>query len=217
MFKTEMHLHTKESSACSWMYAEEMVKAYYDAGYSTLVITDHFLKGDISWEEKVEKSLLGYYKAKEAAKKYNINILMSTEMAFEKTRPNHYLLLGITEEFLLSNPDISDMSVEEFYPIAKENGILVVQAHPFRDENCYPTADFVDAIEVYNACPRKSDYSHKSLKVAEENNLYKTAGSDTHRLEDVGRGGIMTNTEIKTMDDLIKAIKSQSLEIIYAE
>ena len=217
MFKTETHIHTKNSSGCGWLFAEEMVKEYYEAGYTTIVITDHFCTENIAWNEKVQKSLAGYYKAEEVSKKYNINVLMSTEMEFDKTKPNHYLLYGITQEFLLANPDIDKMSIEEFSWIAKEKGIFVVQAHPHRNERCYPTPKFVDAIEIYNGNPRHSDYSDKSLKVAEDNNLYKTAGSDAHRKEDIARSGIITDIEIKSIYDLIEAIKDGNVKIIYPE
>ena len=215
MFKTETHIHTKNSSGCGWLFAEEMVKEYHDAGYSTIVITDHFSIDNVAWEEKVKKSLLGYYKAKEVSEKYNINVLMSTEMEFEKNKPNHYLIYGITEEFLLSNPDVNKMGIEEFSHIAKENNLFIVQAHPHRNKTCYPTPKFVDAIEIYNGNPRHSDYSDKSLKVAEDNNLYKTAGSDAHRKEDIARSGIITDIEIKSIDDLIEAIKNTNVKIIY--
>lgn len=217
MFKTETHIHTKNSSDCGWLFAEEMVKEYYEAGYSTIVITDHFCTENIAWDEKVKKSLVCYYKAKEISKKDNINVLMSTEMEFDKTKPNHYLLYGITEEFLIANPDINKMSIEEFSYIAKENGLFVVQAHTHRNKRCYPTPQFIDAIEIYNGNPRHSDYSDKSLKVAEDNNLYKIAGSDAHRKEDIARSGIITDIEIKSIDDLIVAIKERNIKIIYHE
>ena len=62
MFRTETHLHTAETSPCGKVSAAEMVKRYYDAGYKTLFITDHFYTkyfetlGNLSWEEKIERS-----------------------------------------------------------------------------------------------------------------------------------------------------------------
>lgn len=159
-------------------------------------------------------SLHGYFKAKTAAEKYGMNVIMAAEFEFEKTYPNHYLTLGITREFLDSHPDICRMSIEEFSKIAKENNIFIIQAHPFRDGNNFPTPDFVDAMEILNANPRHEDSSEKAKKTAEDNGLYICGGSDAHRTEDVGRGGIITETEIKTAQDLINAIMSRKIEII---
>ena len=220
MFKTETHLHTSESSGCARLSAEEMVKSYYEEGYSTICICDHLKEdhlihwGNISWQEKVNNHLKGYEKAKETALKYNINILLASEIEFKKTAPNHYLLIGVTKEFLLSNPDICEMSIEEFAILAKKNNIFVVQAHPFRDSRCFPTSEFVDAIEVYNSNPRHSDFNEKSFELVEKYDLCITAGSDAHRAEDIARSGILTETEIKTSDDLIEAIKERKIRII---
>lgn len=219
-FKTETHLHTNESSGCARVGAEEMVEAYHKAGYSTLCICDHLKEdhlihwGDISWEEKIDNHLIGYKKAKEAAQKYNINILLTTEIEFKKTAPNHYLLLGVTEEFLKATPNICDMSIEEFRKIAIENNIFIVQAHPFRDGNNYPTPEFVDAIEMYNSNPRHKDFSEKSLELVKKHSLCITAGSDAHRKEDVALSGITTETKIDSVEQLIDAIKEKKIKPI---
>ncbi len=213
MYKTEPHLHVAEVSPCSKIRAVEMVKLYHEAGYKTIFVSDHLKQvyfdklGDIPWEDKTTIFLSGYYIAKEAGKKYDMNVLMSAEILFEGN-PNHYLVYGIDKEFLDSYPDLCKMTVEEFYKIAKQHNVFVVQAHPFRDESCYPTPDSVDAMEIYNSNPRHKDFSEKSEKCAKEHSLYVTAGSDSHQLPDIGKGGILSETEIKTAEEFIALIKS---------
>lgn len=57
-YLTELHLHTKESSSCSEIIAQDMIKAYQAKGYSTIVITDHCSKNKMnslgyrSWKKK---------------------------------------------------------------------------------------------------------------------------------------------------------------------
>ena len=222
MFKTETHLHTKESSWCGWLSAEDMLKEYRKRGYSTVCISDHFKQeyfdawGDISWEEKIKRTLLGYYNAKKVADKYGINVLMSTEIEFEDTKPNHYLLYGVTEEFLISNVDLCKMSIDKFAKIAKENSIFIIQAHPFRNGVCFPTPEYVDAFEIYNGNIRHKEFGDAG-QLAKEKNLYVTSGSDAHRLEDVGTGGIITDSEIRTMEELIAVIKCGDFETIGIE
>ena len=218
MFKTETHLHVSEISPCSKINASEMVALYHEAGYKTIFVSDHFKQiyfdalGDIAWQDKVTIFLSGYYRAKAAAKKFGMNVLMSAELLFEGN-PNHYLVYGITKEFLDSYPDLCKLSVEEFYEIAKKHNVFVVQAHPFRDGNCFPTPNSVDAFEVYNANQRHKDFSEKSEESAIQNGLYMTAGSDTHRLEDVAKGGVLTVTEIKSAEDYISLVKSGKIEL----
>ena len=40
--KIEMHVHTSEGSSCAKAEAQEIVKAYGEAGYDAIVITNHF-------------------------------------------------------------------------------------------------------------------------------------------------------------------------------
>ncbi len=221
MYKTETHLHVAEVSPCSKFKAPEMVKMYHDEGYKTIFIADHFEKryfdalGDIPWEDKITIFLSGYYKAKAVAKEYDMNVLMAAEFTIlsEDGIHNHYLAYGITREFLNKYPDIQNKSIEEFSKIAKENNIFVVQAHPYRDDYCFPTADFVDGIEIYNSNPRHNDFNDKAEALAKEKGLYMTAGSDAHRLEDIGNAGVLSENEIKTAEDFIELIKSGKAEI----
>lgn len=222
MFKTETHLHTKESSWCGWLTAEEMLKEYRDRGYTTVCISDHFKQeyfdawGDIPWEEKVKRTLLGYYNAEKVADKYGINVLMATEIELEETKPNHYLLYGVTEEFLISHINLCKMGIEEFSKIAKENNIFIIQTHPFRDGLCFPTPDYVDALEIFNGNLRHKDLGD-AKQLAKDKGLCVVSGSDAHRPEDIAQGGIITDKEIKTLDELIAVIKSGDFKTIGIE
>lgn len=70
MFFYELHLHTAETSRCGRSPAADMVKAYYDKGFSGIVVTDHFINGNSyandpdGWDEKMDVYLRGYQAAK---------------------------------------------------------------------------------------------------------------------------------------------------------
>ena len=219
MFKTETHAHVKESSKCGKIFADDMSRAYKDAGYKTVIIADHFQQRafpdfyEISWEEKVDRFYKGYESAKIAGEKYNVNVIFSCEVRFNESS-NHYLLLGIDKDFLLKRSDLFDMGIKEFYPYAKEHGVTVVQAHPYRDGKNFPTTDYVDAIEIINSNPRHENYTDKTIKLAEETHLPTTAGSDAHREEDIALSGVISKTEIKTADDYVKLLLTKELELI---
>lgn len=219
MYKIETHLHTSEVSRCAKLSAEEMIKFYAQAGYDVVLVTDHYTKrffnglGDISWKEKAEKYLLGYKAAFQAGKKFGVTVLLSMELTFDNA-PNDYLVYGITEKFIENNPELYESSIEKFYPIAKENGFLVIQAHPFRDKVCYPTIEFVDGLEIYNTNPRHEDYNERTKVLAEENNLLFTAGSDAHRSEDATLTGLISTKPVFNMDDFIALIRSKEVEVV---
>lgn len=218
MYKIETHLHVSEVSPCAKLTAEEMMRLYSEAGYNTVFISDHYKKvyfdklGELPWEEKTKLFLSGYTKAKEVGEKYGVTVLPAAELAFVGT-PNHYLVYGITKEFLDNYPNLSEKSVEEFYEIAKENKLLVIQAHPYREPNNFPTLDYVDGVEIYNSNPRHEDHCDKAETLCKGKNLYVTAGSDAHRVEDVGKAGMLSETPINTVEEFISLIKSGTAQI----
>ena len=154
--------------------------------------------------------------AKAAGEKLGLNILLGAEITFENV-PNDYLLYGIDRDFLDSleaYPDIFSWGIEKFSVFARKHNVFIVQAHPCRDTYCFPTPEFVDGMEILNSSPRHLDHSVKSLEIAKKHKLYMTAGSDSHRSEDVARTGILSECEIKTADDYIACIKSGNAKII---
>ena len=219
IYRTETHLHTAESSFCAMLSARRMLEIYHEKGYKTVFITDHltektFEKYDReTWEESVWRYLRGYREAKVVGDKLGMNVILGAEITLTES-PNDYLAYGITREFMLSHPEIYNLTRDELDREAKKYGIFLVQSHPYRDGMCFPTPDCVDGVEVYNSNPRHNDFSDKSLAVARENGLYITAGSDAHREDDAALSGIITDTEIKTSDDFISVIKSGEFTII---
>lgn len=219
MFKTETHVHTTEVSQCSKRRARDLVKAYKEAGYSTIIITDHFQTntvgtyGDIPWSDKMTIFLYGYYRAKFEGDKLGLNVLPGAEFGFPGV-PNHYLAFGITKEFLDSHPDLHKYDIETFSRVAREAGIFIVQAHPFRDGKCFPTPEYIDGIEIYNSNPHHEDHSDMSEELAKAHGLYVTAGSDAHGDASIAGTGLESDYEIKTIEDFISLVKSGKAKII---
>ena len=219
MFKTETHLHTAETSPCGKVSAAEMVKRYYDAGYKTLFITDHFYAkyfetlGNLSWEEKIEQFFSGYEAAKVVGKSLGMNIIPAAELRLDGSN-NDYLLYGADRAFLTNLAKTLDMSIESFYAYAKKHGVTVIQAHPLRDGRCTPTPEFVDGLEAHNGNPRHENFTDKVMELAREYGKLVTGGSDAHRPQDVGSSGIMTEREIRTAKDYIDVLIEGNFTII---
>ncbi len=219
MFKTETHLHTAEVSRCGKLRAHEMVRAYKEAGYSTLFVSDHFQKntldtlGDIPWEEKISIFLSGYYRARAAGKEQGLTVLPAMEVCFVDA-PNHYLVYGITKELLSLYPELHTYGIERFAEIARAHGLFLVQAHPHRDGRCYPTPQYVEGVEVYNSNPRHEDESERSEQMAREHGLAMIGGSDAHRDEDVALSGILTKERIETAEQFIRIVRAGENGII---
>lgn len=220
MFKTETHLHTAETSRCGKMHAHEMMRAYKEGGYSTVFVSDHFQKntldtlGDLPWEEKISIFLSGYYHAKYEGEQLGLTVLPAAEICFGGEDPNHYLVYGLTKELLVSYPELHTLGIERLRAITKEHGLLLIQAHPYRDGVCVPRPEMVDGMEVYNSNPRHEDHSERSLEIARAHGLCLTGGSDAHRVEDLCGSGILTEERIESAEQFIRLVREGKCEII---
>lgn len=217
----EMHFHTKDTSNCAVVSAKDAVEEYIKAGYDGIVVTDHLNDSTYmkkgrkfwSWKKKIDFLLLGY---KEAVKAANgrINVLLGVELRFRTSEgDNDYLVYGVTEEFLYSHPFIREMNSKSFYELAKKNGLLVFQAHPFRVGMKVTNPKFLDGIEIFNGNPRHNASNDIAEAWAKKYDLMVTSGSDYHEIEDLARGGIWFNKEIKDNKTLVEELNKRDYEI----
>ena len=107
------------------------------------------------------------------------------------------------------------MNLREFYGEYRDR-LLIIQAHPNRAGESSP-ADFhlLHGYEAVNSSPRhhnQNGLTQRSLCLHPW--LIPTAGSDSHRPEDVGRTGILTDRPLAENDDLTALLKSREYELI---
>ena len=224
-YKTELHCHTSEVSACADESAAETVEKYIKYGYSTLVITNHLAEsnfrnmgyGDAPWEEKARMYIDGYEKTKEAAAG-RLNVLFAAEIRFNELE-NDYLLFGMTPEFLIAHPDIYHMSLREFYEeINHPNRFIIIQAHPMRFHIQHVFPWHIDGFEIYNGHPDNESYNRAARAYSEYFPAkIMTSGSDHHDRNHIPDAGIETDYEIKTMDELMDTFRARSYTLIEDE
>lgn len=217
----ETHCHTSQVSGCAKSTAEEMTEAYIKAGYTGIVVTDHFEPGTITnrcpyqdWEERVEWYLGGYRAALQAAGG-RLKVLWGLELRFTENF-NDYLVYGLTAKQLLeiSKNGLLDWGIQKFHQYAKEKGILVFAAHPFRFSMTVTRPEAVDGIEVHNGNPNHDSHNPLSMWWADRFGLLKISGSDAHITDFVAKGGIMTNEAICSMQDFCRAFSSPDTKLI---
>ena len=210
-FKTELHAHTSEVSPCGHVTAPEVADRFIAEGYSSLVITNHYspyiidnLKG--TWREKMDYYMYPYYLMREHAGD-RLHVILGCELRFEGNI-NDYLIYGITEDFLRENPDLHKMSLRSFAPLARENGFLVVQAHPFRNGIEIVPPELLDGMETFNGTPSYDGRNAIADAWAKRYGLIRTSGSDFHNPDQYGTGGILTSAAIRTGEELVAVLKS---------
>ncbi len=184
-FLFEMHAHTSQTSTCGDAPAETVVETFRGLGYDGIVITDHMHTGTMKcvknepWEKKADHFLEGYRAAKKLETE-DFSVLLGMELRFLENI-NDYLVYGFNEEFIYSHPNLDRIQcLEDFRPIADENGLIVFQAHPFRVGMTISDDELLDGVEIYNAHPGHESNNDIARAWAEKYELRPTSGSDFH-------------------------------------
>lgn len=218
-YKTELHCHSSPVSRCASSGPDKVVEEYLAAGYTTIVLTNHLSSAtfDIvsgSHKDKIAYYMDGYTKLKTAAAG-RINILLGCEINLT-TSSNDYLVYGITERFLLDNPDILSLNIQKLSTLCRREGLPIYQAHPFRRNMTIVKPSLIDGIEVDNGNIRHNSSNPIALAWADRFTLQKITGSDYHDPGDLTVCGIETEKPITTNDELLAVLKSGSYEILHS-
>lgn len=221
MYKIETHLHTVYSSRCGHLDAQTLVSAYLERGYHGIVVTDHFsrvtcefLNADLSRPtHAAELFLRSYHLLREEGLRRGMQIYKGAEFRFDGS-DNDYLVIGYPDE-LLYDPDTTfKEGLPAFSRRCRETGALLIQAHPYRD-GCTPAdPQYLDGVEVHNRNPNREDRDAPALEFARKYGLIQTSGSDCHRPNQIGNGGILCETLPQTDAELLTLLRSGEYTLI---
>ncbi len=226
-YVTELHCHSGDVSNCATATAQEIIDEYCAAGYTSLVLTNHFSRytfagsygkfhGDPEdHNDRVDFFMSGYKELKALAAD-RLNILFGVELRSNQDE-NDYLIYGVDEYFLREHPDIMDMSVTALREEINAYGGLLFQAHPFRNHmNIRPPAR-LDGIEVFNGNTVLDSRNDIALLWAEKYGLLMSSGSDFHHSKkDRANGGIITDVPITNEAQLVEILRRKNYTPISA-
>jgi len=221
MYRIETHLHTKHTSSCGWLEAAVVAEAYQKAGYAAMALTDHYNRDTFRYlqvdtaapGDKIGPFLTGYRLLKEECEKRGLLLYQGAELRFDECC-NDYLLYGYPDELLAEPEEVFHMGIAAFAPLAREAGALLIQAHPYR-KKCTPAfACYLDGVEVLNLNPRHDSRNDRAAEYAALHGLLRTSGSDCHRIEDVGAGGILAGELPEDTAGLVRLLRSGNYTLI---
>lgn len=226
MYLYETHVHSLNGSLCAKCTPHELVRAYKQAGYTGLILTDHFVKGntsvprDLDWETRMRMYYDAYLQAKEEGDKLDFDVFFGIEHWYAKGK--EILIYGITLDFLLAHPELGTAKIETYAELIHEYGGILVHAHPYRirdyiDPDFMPLYDVCDGIEVYNAGD-DDEINELALQDAIQLNKIMTSGGDVHRVigePKLGQAGIAFPRRLKDIHDFVTALKNGEGQIMY--
>ena len=169
MYRYELHMHTKEGSACAVSLVEDMIKQYVKIGFSGAVVTNHFIRGNtcvsrsLPWEQLIMQYSKAYTNGRKIAEELDFDLFFGIEEGYGNGK--EFLAYGFEPEFLLSRPFLRNADLNIWAQEIHSVGGFIAYAHPFRNRDYItnpdevPDISIVDGIEGYNRGNRDIDYS----------------------------------------------------------
>ena len=218
-----MHCHSVNVSSCAHATEFEIVDKYVEAGYTSLVITEHInpwtfpreLEGS-TWHSRLDYFIDGYNKLCRAAEG-KLNIMLGAEIRFMRDNNSDYLIYGLTEQFLLELGDPRYYNIYTLSRTVREAGMMIFQAHPFRSTMMVTDPALLDGIEIANLSPWHNSHNSVAKLWAEDNRLIGITGTDFHDPVHTPLGGITTDYPIENSETLLKTLRDGTFGLIYPE
>ena len=157
----ETHMHTSEASACAGSTGAQMARAYKEAGYTGIIVTDHFFYGNTSvdrslpWEEWVRRFCLGYEHAKAEGERIGLSVFFGWEACYEGTEFLVYGLDQVEKLKLLDLPERPDKATR-----------LRITAKPVSDTKVWIQIRDLGFGELFKSSDKVWDYR---MEFSEEN------------------------------------------------
>jgi len=189
----DLHLHTTHSPDGE-MTPADLVRTAVAKDLKGIAITDH-------------NSTRGIKEAREEARKFEgFLVIPGMEVS---SRQGHVLALGV------EGPIVSGLEVAETVEKIRAAGGLPVASHPFRrftgiGEDCIRSARF-EALEVLNGrSPSRKNL--RACRLAVDLKLGLSAGSDGHKVSEVGRCYLVADSDPGSVDGFLEMIRKRQVK-----
>jgi hypothetical protein len=195
----DLHVHTYPRSQCSDIDPAELIQEAKTIGLDGFCLTEH----QVLWDEaEVEK--LG--------NSQGIKIFRGNEIT---TAQGDVLVFGLDKDIQ------GIITAQELQKEVTAQGGFSIAAHPFRGFKTFGIGQlemnldhasskkifqYVDAIEIKNGKVSDQENSMAS-KVADKLQMIGTAGSDAHRVQELGTHVTTFDQDIKDITELIHALR----------
>ena len=198
--RVDLHIHTRPKSPCSAIDPSALLQEARRAGLDGICLTEH----QNPWSPGEVEELM---------KAGGIRVFQGNEIT---TNQGDILVFGYDRDVKGVVP-IQDLR-KEVEPV----GGLMIAAHPFRgfllfgisqlqldlDQACKRSVfQHVDGLEIHN-CKVTDPENDMARRVAERLGLLGVAGSDAHRLDEVGKCVTIFEREIRAEQELIEEIRA---------
>lgn len=209
-YKYELHCHTGRVSLCASIEPKALVRKYEAAGYSGLVLTDHyspmtFMAHHFLCPRKAADHYLSAYRELKDWVGDSFTVLLGMELR-RYGQINDYLIYGVDEDWFYRPVNMLAWSPARVFEETQRHGLLVYEAHPYRRLRSRCDITLLDGVEGLNGhtdAPR----NRKALAWAARHGKPVISGGDTHHETDVPGWGIETEVRIRDNADLLRVLR----------
>ncbi len=197
--RIDLHIHTRPRSSCSLIDPKELLVEARRAGLEAICLTEHQHR----WDPRDVGAL---------AREGGIPIFQGNEIT---TNQGDVLVFGYPEDVkgVVALPDLRR-------EVQKAGGLMIA-AHPFRGFLLFGIAELrldveqasrrplfqdVDGVEVLNGKVTDSE-NGMARRVADRLGLLAVAGSDAHRLDEVGQCFTILEKAVRSERELVEELR----------
>lgn len=192
--KVDFHVHSSASYDCE-SSLDEILETCDRKGLDFIGLTDH-------------NSVSNIDTALDMADSYNVDIIPGIEVS---SKHGHIIGLGVTEEIE------KNLSYSETVDRIRSLEGFVLVPHPFQVLRHGVSKSKIlsskpDCIEAFNSRYFTGLRNIQSRKFAKASNIPGIACSDSHRVEDIGKGHIKVSGGFKDYREIFDAVRSHKFE-----
>ncbi len=207
----DSHTHTSAISVCSRVTHEELIDDKIGLGFDGLILTNHCQPWYYPEEEHknyVERVIEEFERARAYGEKKNFRVFLGLEVTIRNPHYSDWLLFGVSQRFLRETPCLYKRTQKELFELCDEWGVLLIQAHPFREGHTICDPRYMHGVEI-NAAP--CDLPNKELveEFAKRHDLLVSCGTDYHGKGRTYFGGIRIPASCLTAEDIAAHIRKE--------
>lgn len=200
----DMHCHTREGSPDAKVPIEEYISILKSKGFDGMLVSDHdSYDGYRYWKEHIR------------GKKYT-DFVVLRGVEYDTLDAGHFLVI-LPTGMELKVLEIKGMPVSLLIRVVHHCGGILGPAHPCGERylSIFSTGIYkkkhgitkrFDFLEGFNACEETED-NNKAMEIAQRYRKAVFGGSDSHKIECVGKAYTDFDGPIRTENDLIRYIK----------
>ena len=207
--RIDPHVHSSGISLCSVMDYKQIVYEKKKLGYDGVILMNHCQKWYYPEQDHtafIERLIKEYREAEEYAKTQDFKVWLGIEVTLHEPHYADWLLFGVTIGFLRHTPCLYKLKQKELFEYCDRCGILMVQAHAFREGHSPCDPKYMHGIEI-NCNERDINNVAKVEEFAAKHKLLVTCGVDYHQVEHDYFGGMFVGEDCNSSEDFVREIK----------